>query len=63
MFGEERVQKPPKKGPFHGCCNATKTLKICDLTTTNAALMKLATIMYIHETFNLAETLEVNHRA
>ena len=62
MFGEERVQKPPKRDHFMDAATPQK-LKICDLTTTNAALMKLATIMYIHETFNLAETLEVNHRA
>ena len=45
-----------QKGPFHGCCIAAKALKICNLTASNAALMKLPTIMYIHDTFNLAET-------
>ena len=32
-----------------------KHLKICNLTTTIATLMKLATIIYLHKTFNLAE--------
>ena len=58
----ERAQKPPKR-PFHGCCITTKFLKICNLTTSNATLMKLPTILYIHETFNLAETWEVNYMA
>ena len=30
-------------------------LKIYNLTTTNATLVKLTTIMYLHRTFNLAE--------
>ena len=40
----------------------TETLQICNLATSTATLMKLPTIMYIHETFNLAETWEVNYR-
>ena len=61
VWGREGAETP-QKGPFHGCCIATKTLKICNLTTSNATLMKLPIIMYFHETFNLAETSEVNYR-
>ena len=32
-----------------------KHLKIYNLTTTNATVMKLTTIMYLHKTFNLAK--------
>ena len=38
-----------------------KHLKIYNLTTTNATLMKLTTIMYLHKTFNLAEDWRVTH--
>ena len=27
MFWGERAKKPPKKGPFHGCCIAMKTFE------------------------------------
>ena len=40
-----------------------KHLKIYNLTTANAALMKLTTIMYLHRMFNLAEDWDVTHRA
>ena len=40
-----------------------KHLKIYNLTTTNAALRKLTTIMYIRKTFNSAENWGVTHRA
>ena len=40
----------------------TETLQICNLATSTATLMKLPTIMYIHETFNLAETWVVNYK-
>ena len=32
-----------------------KTLKICNLTTANTRLMKLNTIVYIHNTFSLGK--------
>ena len=50
-----------QNGPFHGCCIATKTFQ--NLTTTNAALIKLTTIMYFHKIFNLARDWGVTHRA
>ena len=40
-----------------------KHLKIYNLTTTNAALRKLMTIMHLHKTFNLAEDWGVTHGA
>ena len=39
-----------------------KHLKIYNLTTTNATLMKLTMIMYLHKMFNLAEDWDVTHR-
>ena len=40
-----------------------KHLKIYNLTTTNATLMKLTMIMYLHKRFNVAEDWGVNHGA
>ena len=40
-----------------------KHWKIDNLTTTNAALMKLNTIMYLRKTFHLAKNWGVAHRA
>ena len=40
-----------------------KYLKIYNLTTANAALMKVATNMYLHGTFSLAEDWGVTLRA
>ena len=59
----ERVQKPPKRGRFMDAASSRKHLKIYNLTTTNAALMKLTTIMYRHKTFNLAKDWGATHRA
>ena len=41
-----------------------KTLKITNLTTTNAEMemMELTTIMYLDKTFYLAKIYEVTHR-
>ena len=41
-----------QKGPFHGCWIDTKTLRTFSLTTKNAIMMKLTTIMYLHESEN-----------
>ena len=41
-----------QKGPFHRCWVDTKTLRTFNLTTTNAILMKLTMIMYLHESVN-----------
>ena len=40
-----------------------KHLKIYNLTTTNATLIKLTMIMYRHKTLNLAEDWGVTHKA
>ena len=50
--GGVRTQKPPKKGYFVDAESVRKTLEIFNLTTTNAILMKLTTIMYLHESVN-----------
>ena len=47
MLGGVRAQKPPKKGYFVDA----ESVRICD-TDTNAILMKLTTIMYLHESVN-----------
>ena len=39
-----------------------KHLKIYNLTTTNATLMKFTMIMYLHRTFNLAKDWGVRKR-
>ena len=39
-----------------------KHLKIHNMETTNAILMKLTSIMYLHETFHLAQNLGVTYR-
>ena len=52
MFAGERAQKPPKRDYFMDAGSPRKHLKICNLTTTNAALMKLTIIMYLHKAFN-----------
>ena len=40
-----------------------KHLKLYNLTTTNATLMKLTGIMYLHKVFNLTKNWGVTHRA
>ena len=62
VCGREGAENP-QKGPFHGRCIATKTLKICILTTSKAKLMNIPTIVYIHEKFNFTETWGVNYRS
>ena len=62
-FGGEKAQKPPKRGHFMDAASPRKHLKIYNLTTANATLMKLTTIMYLHKMFNLAEDWGVTHRA
>ena len=39
-----------------------KTLNNFNVTTTNAIMMKLTTIMYLHKIFKLAWNLGVTHR-
>ena len=50
--GEVRAQKLPKKGYFVDVESVHKTSEIINLTITNAILMKLTTIMYLHESVN-----------
>ena len=45
-------QKPPKKGYFINAESVRKTLETFNLTTTYAILIKLTTIMYLHESVN-----------
>ena len=63
IFVGERAQKPTKRGHFMDAASPRKHLKIYNLTATNATLMKLTTIMYLHKTFNLAKDWGVTHRA
>ena len=50
--GGVKAQKPPKKDYFLDAELVRKILEIFILTTTNGILMKLATIMYVHESVN-----------
>ena len=62
IFVRERARKPPKRGHFMDAALPRKHLKIYNLTATNATLMKLTTIMYLHKTSNLAKDWGVTHR-
>ena len=46
--GGVRAQKPPKKDYFVNAESVRKTLEIFNLTTIDAILMKLTTIMDLH---------------
>ena len=55
MFDHTRrvkAQKPPKKDYFLDAELVRKILEIFIVTTTNGILMKLTTIMYVHESVN-----------
>ena len=66
IFGGVRAQRPlppsSTKSHFMDAALPEKHLKIYNLTTTNAILMKLTTIMYLHETFHSAKNWGVSHR-
>ena len=62
-FEEVRAQKAPKEGHFMDAESVRKTLKIYNLTTANAIFMKLTTIMYLSDTFNLEKDWSVTHWA
>ena len=47
-----RAPKPRKNGYFVDADSVRKTLEIFNSTTTNAILIKLTTIMYLHESVN-----------
>ena len=51
-IGGVRAQKPLKKGYFVDAELVRKTLDIFNLTTANPMLMKLTTIMHLHESVN-----------
>ena len=51
-IGGVRAQKPPKRGYYLEAESVRKTLEIFNLTTANAMLKKLTTIMYLHEIVN-----------
>ena len=55
MFAGKSAQKSLKRRYFMDAASAQKHLKIHNLTTTDAALLKHTIIMYLHETFNLAQ--------
>ena len=63
IFEGERAQKSPKSSHFMDAGSPRKHLKLCNLTTTNVALMNLNTIMYLHKVFNLANDWGVTGRA
>ena len=56
------AQKPPKMAQFMDAPSPRKLLKIYNMRTTNAIKMKLGTIVYLHETFNLTKDLGVLQR-
>ena len=61
IFGGEKAKKPPKRGHFMDAALPQNHLKIYNLTTANATLMKLTTIFYLNK--NLAEDWGVTHKA
>ena len=63
IFAGERAQKPPKRGHFMDAALPRKHLKIYNLITTNATIMKLTIILCLHKTFSLAEDWGVTCRA
>ena len=56
-FGVVMYRKPPKSSPKCPFFHVRETLKIHNLTTTNAMKMKLGTIVYLIETFYLTKDL------
>ena len=60
---EKSTRNPPKRGYFMDAALPQKHLKIHNLGTRNAILMKFITSMYHHKIFNLAEDWGVTRRA
>ena len=54
-FGGVMAKKPPRSSLKPNFQLLRKHLKTNNLPTSNAILMKLTTIMYLHETFHLAK--------
>ena len=63
ISGGVRASKPPQKGHFMDAESVRKILKIYNFTTTNAILMKLTKVMYLHKTFHFIKDWAVTHRA
>ena len=61
-FGVVIFEKPPKSSQQSYFLLLRQTLKIHNLRTTNAILMKLTKIMYLHETFHLAKNFDITPR-
>ena len=62
-LGGVMAKKLPRNSLKSNFLLLQKHLKIYNLETTNAILMKLTTIMYLHKTFDLAEDWGINHTA
>ena len=62
IFDGERAHKSPKSTHSMDAASLRKYFKLCNLTTGNATLMNLTTIMYLHKVFNLAKDWGVTHR-
>ena len=58
-FGRVMSQKPPKSSPKCPFLLVRETLEIYNLRTTNARNIKLARIVYLHESFHLTKDLGV----
>ena len=62
-FGLVIYQKPPKSSQKSYFLLVRQTLKIYNLTTTNAIPLKLTRIVYLHEAFHLPKYWGANHTA
>ena len=62
-FGGVNPKKSPKSTQKRYFLLLGKHLKMYNFATTNAAPMKLTTIMYLHETFHLVRNWDVIYRA
>ena len=62
-FGGVMAKKPPRSSLRSNFQLLQKHLKIYNLATTNAILMKLTTMVYPYETFLLAKNWGVTHWA
>ena len=55
IFEGEGTRKSPKSSHFMDAASPRKHLKLYNLTSINATLMNLTTIMYLHKVINLAK--------
>ena len=63
LFGGVMVKKLPGSSQKLYYLLQPKHLKAYNLTTTNGIMMKLSTIMYLYETFHLANYWDITHSA